>query len=60
MFTSFTDVSKASDPAVGAVDEHTLTGSQTHRPDVVSEGDWGTELKQSNVVVFVIVGAFCC
>ena len=51
MFTSFTDVSKASDPAVGAVDEHTLTGSQTHRPDVVSEGDWGTELKQSNVVV---------
>ena len=31
--------------------ENTLTGSQAHRTDVVSEGDWGTELKQSDIVV---------
>lgn len=49
--TSRIDVSKAGNPAVGAVVEFTAVGSQAHRTDVVCEFDWSTELKQSNVVV---------
>lgn len=49
--TSLVDCAPASDPAVSTVVEHTVTGCQTHRSDVVCECDWWGESEQSNVVV---------
>ena len=49
--TSLLDCAPASDPAISTVVEHTVTGCQTHRSDVVCELDWWGEFEQSNVVV---------
>lgn len=49
--TSLLDCAPASDPAISTFVEHTVTGCQTHRSDVVCEFDWRGESEQSNVVV---------
>lgn len=49
--TSLVDCAPASHPALSAVVEHTVTGCQTHRSDVVCECDRRGESEQSNVVV---------
>ena len=49
--TSLLDCAPASDPAICTVVEHTATGCQTHRSDVVCECDWWGESQQSDVVV---------
>ena len=38
--TSLPDSTPASDPAISSIVEHTVSGCQTDRSDVVSETDW--------------------
>ena len=49
--TSLLHCAPASDPAIGTVVEHTATGCQTHRSDVVCECDWWGQSEQSDVVI---------
>lgn len=49
--TSLSNGSPPGHPAVLPTVEHTLSGCQTDWPYEVSEGNWGAEPQQSNVIV---------